>query len=210
MSAKGSKTLIAVLAVLVVVFAGVAGYLYMNNTNLQDQISSLESKVSSLEQTKSSLQNRVNQLEQQVNSLMQERNQLRQQVSTLESEKARLQSQISDLNSQISELNNIINLNYFDVLVHDQTINFPAFDTTVYYYDFNFEYAGYLYIWFSATGTAEITIVGDYNGYEYQYTISSSGGEYIIPVLPGSVTVYIDNPNILFPLTLTIYIEYNY
>lgn len=231
MSSRGSKALIGVLAVLVVVFAGVAGYFYMNNMKLKEQVSDLESQVSSLEQTKSSLQSKVSQLQQQVNSLTQERNQLQHQINTLENEKTSLQSQINDLNNQIdqlnsqinqlnnliellnqkiSDLNNIIELNYYDVLVDDQTINFPAFNTTVYYYDFNFEYAGYLYIWFSATGTAEITVVGNYYGYEYQYTISSSGGEYIIPVLPGSVTVYMKNPNILFSLTLTIYIEYNY
>jgi len=69
LSARGSKVLIGVLAVLVVVFAGVAGYLYMQYTELQAKNADLENTVANLENTKNNLQNKVQQLQTTINDL---------------------------------------------------------------------------------------------------------------------------------------------
>jgi len=108
---NGSKSILIVLSIIILVLAGASGYLYMNNVDLHAQVEDLTSKnqalqnqVQSLQNDKASLQSQLDQLQNQLNELIQERDNLIAQVNNLTEIKRQLEAQVQDLQEENADL----------------------------------------------------------------------------------------------------------
>jgi hypothetical protein len=97
-----------------------------------------------------------------------------------------------------------------------QTINQQAGKSN--YWTVNAQYAGYIFVYIDSSTTDQaFTRVSYTSGtsthkitYDQKENIRSSGGWACFPVLPGTVTVYIGNTNLINGATHTATIEYWY
>lgn len=135
MSKKGISSIVPLaLVVVVVVFAGLSGYLFISNSNLQGNLSSANSQVTSLQtsvtslnsqisslssqnqmlnnnvtsltEQKLSLDNQITSLDQNISSLEQQRTSLESELSIARNNASSLQTQLNQVDSQITSLQN--------------------------------------------------------------------------------------------------------
>lgn len=197
-----------------ILFGALSGYLYTLNNDLGSQISYLNNRLQTL-------QNENNKLNSQINQLQSENALLQQEITTLEYNNTLLKSEVVQLNNQIIFLNNrinsledeieklrnIINLGYYETII-DDTFKFSAYSLPRYYIHY-FPYTGYLEIHISTGGKIKITISQYYRGYDYTVEMTVMSGEYIMPVLPGSISIkleYLEN----YPTQVSITVYYIY
>jgi flagellar biosynthesis chaperone FliJ len=177
------------------------------NSTLQDEVVSLQSQLSSCD---SSLASTRSQLSSCNSSLASTQSQL----SSCKAQVTSLQSQLSSANSQIASLQNIVNLSASQLKAYQITVNQPADSYTV-VTSFSVSYAGYIIVsGTSTTSNGYLAVTDSFPG--YPYTVSSvhyafgTSNSRIIPVLPGTVTVYFGNTNLFSGATATISVTYYY
>jgi len=132
---------------------------------------------------------------------------------SLESEVQYLRNQVQTLQSEVRNLQNIVNLRESVTYWHDQPIN----EGPGGYYSFSFtaNYAGYVIVNVLSSTTSntwvQIKIYNPSTGTieSQKYTVGYSGTVYF-PVLPGTVTIYIGNSNLINGASQTVTITYVY
>jgi len=136
---------------------------------------------------------------------------LQNQIAYLNSRIAELENKVSILENRVRELENIVYLRVSIVLDRDKTVNIPANSYTILRY--STPYAGYLRISFTATQGVYIWVGSSFTG-EWYYLYPRDGyatsGSFIVPVLPGTTSIYIGNPSWFLGVTVTLIIEYVY
>ena len=189
----GKKPNIPLIAsiVIIIVLAGLLAYTY------HEYSSELQSKQEEITLLQSELQDKE------------------KEITSLKEKITLLQEEIASLNERITSLSDIVNLKVKSNLERDKTVNIPAGEEIVLSY--NTPYGGYLLVRYTATGGVcmwfENTFVG---GYYYRYPVPTSGfsyassGSFVVPVLPGTTTIHIVNPDLLLGATVTLTIEYYY
>jgi len=132
---------------------------------------------------------------------------------SLESEVQFLRNQVQTLQSEVRNLQNIVNLKESVTLWHDQPINEGP--GGYYSFSFNANYAGYVIVNVLSSTTSntwvQIKIYNPSTGTieSQKYTVGYSGTVYF-PVLPGTVTIYIGNSNLINGASQTVTITYVY
>jgi len=124
-----------------------------------------------------------------------------------------LESEVQSLQSQVQNLQNIVNLQNSDTLWQDYTINEGSGGS--YYFSFTANYAGYVIVDVLSSTTSNTWVQIEINNpstgtiESQQFTVGYSGTVYF-PVLPGTVTIYIGNSNLINGATQTVTITYVY
>jgi TolA-binding protein len=185
--------------------------------NLTSTISSLQNKIAALNGQLSSDQSQITQLQSQIT-------QLQSQISTYQSQIITLQNQITSLQTQVSSLEAIAGLN--EATIETPTSSFSTGDNgLVQIAGFTADYAGYVSVTVSYASdptneglqtTIEFapSIYSSYSGIiipssQTFYTFSSSSETDVIPVVPGTVLVYLETSDIT-PQTATLSVTYYY
>jgi len=135
---------------------------------------------------------------------------LQKQVSDLQNQVASLQKQVKDLQNQVNELLSIVDLKVTKTLEKDKTINLPPHsDITLSY---TMDYAGYITITFTASGTTVFAIGSDSTNPTWYFMWSSNGTltSCKIPVTRGTTYVWFGNPSYYSGLSITFTLEYTY
>ena len=182
------------------VAAGIPATLfYQQNTSLQSQYNALAAKDNS---TITSLQSHVSTLQGQVSTFQ-------GQVTSLQNQITSQKNEITSLQDQVTSLQGLLNLGVSTTVASQITINEEAFSETV-VISFNASYAGYLVV--TGTSTSNFTylrVTGSFTGYpynKYEYPFGTRATFYI-PILPGTVTIYLGNHNYV-GVTATLSIMY--
>ncbi len=217
-----SRTFLVTLIVLIIV-AGVFVWYYVaasgQISRANSLISTLSSEKQSLQAELSSASSEISTLESQVSSLETQLSSTNAQISSLQSqlssggsEIANLQAQISSLQSQNSNLQSIVNLSQSSTQASSVTVNQAAGQLSL-VKSFSASYAGYIVVSGTSTTTNGYIMVTDsFSGYPYNSTTYSfgTGATRIIPLLPGTVSVYFGNTNFSSGATATITVTYYY
>ena len=181
-------------------------------TQLQSQLSSANSQVSSLQSQLSSANSQVSSLQNDVSTYKSQASSLQSQLSSANSQVSSLQSQLSSANSQVSSLQNIINLSQSSTEANQVTINQSSGQSSS-VATFTASYAGYVVVsGTSTTSNGYLMVTDSAGGYPYNNTnyAFGTGATRTIPVLPGTVTVYFANSNLMNGATATITVTYYY
>lgn len=204
---RGRNTIIAFSVVVAVLVAllGLLYYNYVRTVNAKDsEISSLTSENEALKSRIADLTSRVESLQYQLNTLMSDKRSLEDRVKALESENSFLKRRVNDLED-------IVYLRKTVVLERDKTVNLPARGYTTLTYSTG--YAGYLRVSFTASGPIYFRVGSSFiGGYYYRYPESgtATSGSFVVPVLPGTTWIYIENTALLIGASVTFTIEYVY
>jgi len=124
-----------------------------------------------------------------------------------------LESEVQALQSEVQNLQNIVSLQDSDTLVQNQPVNEGPGGS--YYFSFTANYAGYVVIDVTSSTTSNTWVQIEVNNpstgtiESQQYTVGYSGTVYF-PVLPGTVTIYIGNSNLVNGASQTVSITYIY
>jgi hypothetical protein len=151
------------------------------------------------------LQGQVSSLENQLESANNQVIALQVQLSTADVQTSLLEGQISDLQS-------ILALSQSSVKASSVTINQAAGEASPVVV-FVADYAGYIVVSGNSTTTNGYIVVADsFSGYPYNSTPHSFGTDsaWLIPVLPGTVSVYFGNTNLINGATATLSVTYYY
>jgi cell division protein FtsL len=125
---------------------------------------------------------------------------------------AELQSQNDGLVSQVNNLTAITSLAAVTTQVANSTLDQPAGQESLFTI-FNANYAGYLRITgTTSSGTVYLRVMDIFHAYPYGLYRHpfGTGTEIIVPVLPGSVSVYLGNTDATGEVTGKITVEYYY
>jgi TolA-binding protein len=188
------------------------------------KISNDTSKINNLTSTISSLQNKIAALNGQLSSDQSQITQLQSQISTYQSQIITLQNQITSLQTQVSSLEAIAGLN--EATIETPTSSFSTGDNGfVQIAGFTADYAGYVSVTVSYASdptneglqtTIEFapSIYSSYSGIiipgsQTFYAFSSSSETDVIPVVPGTVLVYLETSDITSQ-TATLSVTYYY
>jgi chaperonin cofactor prefoldin len=181
-------------------------------SNLQSHLSGSQAKVSSLQSELSSANAQILDLQRENSSAANAQVALNSQISTLNIQLSSLNSQISTLQNQNNDLQSIINLNKSEIKANQVTINQKANESSL-IVSFVAKYAGYIIVsGTSTTTTGYLDVTDSFSGYPYNdthYTFGT-GALRIIPILPGTVSVYFASPSTITGATATITVTYVY
>ncbi|MCL1976739.1 MAG: hypothetical protein FWG55_01310 [Candidatus Bathyarchaeota archaeon] len=154
----------------------------------------------------------------EIKKLKDDNQRLQGTINSLQDDNQRLQNSINSLQGTVQELRDIINLGKSTTIANGQTINQQAGQYNS--WTVNAQYAGYIFVRIDSSTTNQNFARVSYtsNGgqgshtitYNQRVDISSSGGWTCFPVLPGTVTVYIGNSNLINGATMTVTAEYWY
>lgn len=135
---------------------------------------------------------------------------LQKQVSDLQNQVASLQKQVKDLQNQVNELLSIVDLKVTKTLEKDKTINLPPGGNITLSYPM--DYAGYITITFTASGTTVFAIGSDSTNPTWYFWWVSDGTltSCKIPVTRGTTYIGFANPSSFSGLTVTFTLEYTY
>jgi len=188
-------------------------------TNTQSQLSSIQAdltntqnQLSSTQADLTSTQNQLSSAKAQVTSLQNQLSSGGSQVASLQSQLSSANSQISSLQSQNRNLQSIVNLSQSSSEASSVTVNQSANSYTE-IIAFTANYAGYVVVsGTSTTSNGYLMVTDSYNGYPFNntnYTFGTANTK-IIPILPGTVTVYFGNTNLINGASATITVTYYY
>jgi len=124
-----------------------------------------------------------------------------------------LESEVQSLENEVQNLQNIVNLQNSDTLWQNYPINEGSGGS--YYFSFTANYAGYVIVDVVSSSTSNTWVQIEINNpstgtiESTQYTVGYSGTVYF-PVLPGTVTIYIGNSNLINGASQTVTITYVY
>jgi len=103
--------------------------------------------------------------------------------------------QVGNLNSQIAEIGKITNLEKTYVWIDHESVNAPSRR-----WDFTTDYAGYVTFTIQAVTTEstyiQVTYVSHGVSYDSGRTDVGSSGTVSFPVLPGQITIRVENPSL--------------
>jgi DNA repair exonuclease SbcCD ATPase subunit len=136
---------------------------------------------------------------------------LQSQVTTLESQVTTLENQVTPLQSQIDQLQEITDLSLYSTELDTVTI-YQAANVYQNVVSFTADYAGYVVVsGTSSTFNTDIRVTDSFTGYPYNEYLHhfGTGTTLKIPVLPGTITVYLSNTSPV-GLTATITVTYYY
>ena len=131
----------------------------------------------------------------------------------LESEVQSLESEVQTLQGEVQNYQNIVNLQNSDTLWQDQSANEGPGGS--YQFSFTANYAGYIIIDVISSTTSNTWVQIEINNSNtgtiesQQFTVGYSGTVYF-PVLPGTITIYIGNSNLINGASQTVTITYVY
>lgn len=172
----------------------------------QSQVASLQGNVSSYKSQVSSLQGDITLYQSQVSSL---RDQL---AASSAANISALQAQVAALQGQNHELTDIANLAKVVTKADRAEINqLPGHQYTI--VTFTADYAGYITISGQTTSTdIYFTVTDSFPGYPHNDTRYPfvSNATLVVPVLPGTITVYYNNANPNAPSTGIMGVKYYY
>jgi chaperonin cofactor prefoldin len=181
-------------------------------SNLQSRISGSQVKVSSLQSELSSVNAQILDLQRENSGVNAQVASLNSQISSLNNQLSSLNSQISSLQTQNTDLQSIINLNKSEIIANQKTINQEANRSSL-IVSFVAKYAGYIIVsGTSTTSTGYIDVTDSFNSYPYNdnhYTFGT-GATRLIPILPGTVSVYFASPSTITGATATLTVTYVY
>jgi septal ring factor EnvC (AmiA/AmiB activator) len=168
--------------------------------NLNNVLDDRDLILKQLEETEADLTSAQDQLE-SVDSL----------ITSLQSQVTTLESQVTPLQSQIDQLQEIIDLSLYSTEADAVTVH-QISGASSNIVSFIADYAGYIVV--SGTSTTVdgyIYLTASFEGYPYNYykLYFSTGTTLRIPVLPGTINVYLSNTNPV-GLTATITVTYYY
>ncbi len=155
---------------------------------------------------------RISDLEGQVSSLGNQLESANNQVIALQVQLSTADAQMSSLESQIGDLQSILGLSQSSVEASSVVINQGAREVSPVVI-FVADYAGYIVVSGTSTTTNGYIMVTDsFSGYPYNNTPHSfgTGSAWLIPVLPGTVSVYFGNTNLINGATATLSVTYYY
>lgn len=121
------------------------------------------------------------------------------------------QTQINNLQKQISNLQNELNLLVSSTEANAVTINQTAGESTS-IVSFSANYAGFIFVsGTTTTSNGYIKVTDTANGYpNYPGYTFKTGDTWVIPILPGTITVSFANSNSVNGVTATITVIYYY
>ncbi|PVV83299.1 hypothetical protein [Dehalogenimonas alkenigignens] len=187
---------------LILLLATAAGFVFYY-LDASAKIADLEEQISGTGSSNTGLQSQVSSLQAQLNSA-------NSQVSSLQNQLNSVSSQLNTANTQISGMQSLLNLSVSSVKASQSTINQGAGQATV-VVSFTANYAGYVAISGTSNTTLGYVMVTDsFNGYPHNSTryAFGTGASLLIPVLPGTVTVYFANTNLINGATATLTVTY--
>ena len=195
------------------------------SVSLNSQITSLENGLTTASSTIASLQGQLSSTQSQLtsanaqilslgNDLSAGKSQianLQSQVSSYQNQASSYQNQVATLQSQNNDLQNIVNLAAYAAQASSVPISQAAGQMSP-VTSFTANYAGYIVVsGSSSSGSGYVRVTDTYSSYpynSYNYPFSTSGSV-IVPVLPGTITVYYGN-NDAAAVTATISVMYYY
>ncbi|MDD4924760.1 MAG: hypothetical protein PHF74_08060 [Dehalococcoidales bacterium] len=180
--------------------------------SLQNQFLSVNSQIIPLQNENADYRAQIDSLNEQLSTYGSEATELEAQVASLQSQLSSANSQVSSLQSQNSDLTSILNLSRASIKA-DQVIINQSPDESSLIVTFDADYAGYLVIFGTSTTTnGYIKVKDTFSGYPYNDTeyLFGTGTTMKIPVLPGTVSVYFGNSNVLYDAAATITVTYYY
>jgi cell division protein FtsB len=181
--------------------------LYLEKSRLESVIKNLTDQYNALTAEKSRLEREIEGLNNRIKSLTDERARLLNDIKSLTDQVNSLTAENNRLKAEINDLRRIVNLQVRVVLDRDKTVNIPANRYIILTY--STPYAGYIRISFTATQAIFIWVGSSFTGSWYSQ-INGTFGDFIVPVLPGTTSIYISNPSLFFGVTVTLTIEYVY
>lgn len=226
-----ASSIAIVMAVIVVVFAGLSGYLYISNSGLQSNLNIANSQITSLTSKNQILNNQITSLNQNISALEQEKTTLESQLTTAVNNASSLQTQLNQVNSQLSSLQTQVNtLNDVVALKSSTTeVSSQSFSTgtsgNVSVITFSANYSGYVVISdqsasdYANEGPSILdlfssSIQNSYAGvyipsYGFFNSFTRVGSSIAYPITPGTITVYLDTSDTTAQ-TATLTVTYYY
>lgn len=192
----GRTAIMVTLAFALVVSVGLNVWHLVNQSPGGQELASCRSQLQSCQSQLSSVQSQLQSAENQVSSLQ-------TQVSSY-------QSQVSSLQAELSECQSHGSLQDSSLQTEDKTIN-QDHGTKSMVVQFTADHAGYVHVsGTSTTSNGYIMVTCSFAGYPYNDTEYSfgTGATRLIPVLPGTITVYFGNHNLVHGATATITVYY--
>jgi hypothetical protein len=188
-----SNKILIVVAAIAIIAVGITGFMYAQS---ESKFGSLYSNYTTLQTEKLNLQNSFAPL--QAN------------YSSLSANYSSLSANYSLVSAERDNLLKIVNLEKSVAL--EQGLLFDVYSDSYYEWHYVVDYAGYLVISFSSSAAPVFfTLNNGDNGYQVRYPAdSSSGGTFIVPVLPGSNRLYINNPDLFAVTSVLLDITYVY
>jgi hypothetical protein len=120
-------------------------------------------------------------------------------------------SRIASLQNQVDSLNAIVNLQEYTTWANSITVSQTAGAASMGNYTAN--YAGYVLVnvLSSTTSNTSVQVTYTSHGLDYGNVVSvGSGGSAIFPILPATITIWVDNTNSLDSAIETVTILYYY
>lgn len=174
------------------------------NSTLQSQNSTIQNQNSTI----ASLMANITALQSEMNSSEGVFSALNNTISDLKAQAASQDTTISGLQSQDTTLSTILGLKNSTTETNNQQFNeTPAGSTTI--ASFYVPYAGYVSVSGTTNSTGARIAVSD-TGVSQQIAFNfSSGSTLIVPVLPGTVDVYLENQNTNSSISGILTVNYN-
>ena len=181
-----SNKILIVVAAIAIIAVGITGFMYAQS---ESKFGSLYSNYTTLQTEKLNLQN---------------------SFAALQANYSSLSANYSSISAERDNLSKIVNLEKSVAL--EQGLLFDVYSDSYYEWHYVVDYAGYLVISFSSSAAPVFfTLNNGDNGYQVRYPAdSSSGGTFIVPVLPGSNRLYINNPDLFAVTSVLLDITYVY
>ena len=181
-----SNKILIVVAAIAIIAVGITGFMYAQS---ESKFGSLYSNYTTLQTEKLNLQN---------------------SFAALQANYSSLSANYSSVSAERDNLLKIVNLEKSVAL--EQGLLFDVYSDSYYEWHYVVDYAGYLVISFSSSAAPVFfTLNNGDNGYQVRYPAdSSSGGTFIVPVLPGSNRLYINNPDLFAVTSVLLDITYVY